>query len=272
MTAKDYADWWEFSAPQVCPPQETEKEYITVRKSRLSEAGHIVLVMVDFLETYKITDDPDTWIRGIVRPAKTEIAQAVEALRSIGAPELAELIAKSKARPGASMEELSDLLRDTSKFSALFPNVAVERKAKRIDAPTAKELRAVLKKYIDEHAADLVSDIDKYGDPRKAPDFNRRRARRAIEERNILLCIWAAQDKAIPRMNERIKILEEALSKSEGGKKKSTDIRWLKKEYKSLQKHSDPLRLLPCHPMSPFWISSLRDSTVRGNDSTSPVS
>jgi len=146
MTPSAYYDWW-FSSG-ICPGIPTRPaNYATLREA-LSAAGvHIIILWELLLDNDAF--DPTIYVdpNGIYGSRE----RIIEAARSVGATGLADCLV-------------------TLPDSSVIPE-------------TQGELKSLLKQFAADHKAQLAADIARHGDPRAAPGFDKRQARRKRDER-----------------------------------------------------------------------------------------
>lgn len=140
MAPREYYDWWFFSG--VCLGDPARPANYAALRERLSAAGLHLIVLWDLLLGVK--EGSETAYAGYqhIHGAAARMAAAAGA---VGAKRLATWLST-----------LPD------------PTVIPE---------THAELTALLKDFARRHKAELAADMARHGDPRKAPGFDRRRAR-----------------------------------------------------------------------------------------------
>lgn len=146
MKAADYYDWWFFSGIQ--PGIPTRPANYAVLCDKLSASGAHLIVMWQLLLDNKGLNETAYVIDPHIFGA---FARVAEAARATGAVRLAEFVA-TLPDPTTTPEDHD-------------------------------ELRMVLKAFAKEHAAELMADIERHGDPRKAPGFDKKQAKRDRDAR-----------------------------------------------------------------------------------------
>jgi hypothetical protein len=144
MSPEEYYNWWFFSGS--CPGIPTRPANYAALRERLSAPGLHLIVLWELLS--ENDGFAETAYVGYqhIHGAAGRIATAA---REVGAERLA-----------AWMSTLPD------------PTVVPE---------THRELKRLLKRFAVRHKAELTADITRLGDPRTAPGFDKRRARRERE-------------------------------------------------------------------------------------------
>lgn len=146
MTPAQYYDWWFYSG--ICPGRPTRPANYAALRERLSAAGlHLIVLWELLLDNAEFADQADYVLPLHIIGSHERI---VAAAREIGALLLADNVA---AGPGSSV----------------------------VPEPH-RELKKLLKQFVAQHEAELVADSVRHGDPRAAPGFDKRMARRTRDE------------------------------------------------------------------------------------------
>jgi hypothetical protein len=168
MTPAEYYAWWFFSG--ICPGVPTRPTNYAVLRERLSAPGlHLIILWELLLDNDGFAETAYVGYQGIYGAAERMEAAAWE----VGAERLA-----------AWMSALPD------------PTVVPE---------THRELRSLLKRFAARHTADLTADITRLGDPRTAPGFDKRRARRERE-------VQVGENNARYQISDRIPFFAEPMA------------------------------------------------------------
>jgi hypothetical protein len=144
VSPKEYYDWWFFSGVRLGDP--TRPANYAALREQLSAPGLALIVLWDLL--LGVEGSAETAYAGY-QQIHGAAARMAEAARAVGAERLATWLST-----------LPD------------PTVVPE---------THAELKSLLKRFAVRHKAELAADITRLGDPRAAPGFDRRRARRERE-------------------------------------------------------------------------------------------
>jgi hypothetical protein len=144
MSPEEYYDWWYFSG--ICPGEPTRPANHAALGERLSAPGVQLIVLWDLLRGNKGSSETAYVGYQHIHGSAERMATAA---RAVGAERLA-----------AWMSTLPD------------PTVVPE---------THAELKRLLKQFAVRHRAELAADVARLGDPRTAPGFDKRRARRERE-------------------------------------------------------------------------------------------
>ena len=244
MTVEDYLDWW--SVIGICPRLTGmsiggDRAYYDCCRAELSEAGFVTLVVHDFAGHFSPQHgavDVTLWqLQNTLFPdAQARIDNTATALEAISAGRLAKAL-----RPG-------EPIRQPTFWRTLWSGVrGLLRRGKPRQTPgveTLPELEQLLADYVAAHQADLESDLQRHGDPRKEPGFNRWRARRARRERELRLTLLQMHEEELPEMTERLSQLEALLGeqtpKNESKRKKLAE--WVKIFYDKASADDPDLR------------------------------
>ena len=145
MTPAEYYDWWFYSG--ICPGVPTRPANHAALRERLSAPGVHLIVLSELLRDNAGFGDTSYIAPTGIHGSHKRIAAAAGA---VGATRLADYLST---------------LPDT----AIVPE-------------THREVKKLLKQFAARHKAELAGDIARHGDPRAEPGFDKRQARRQIEE------------------------------------------------------------------------------------------
>src|SRR5688572_332238 len=189
ITIEDYRDWYEYSG--LClelrvldGPSPQRSAYIECLRANLSEAGFHALHVARMLWSYRLPFNVDVYVT-LVHPP--EVPMLIADMQAIGATRWAAALIKGMQR------------KEPPEFGA----------GSESDIESPEELQALIRKYVAAHQSELEGDMQRHGDPRQAPGFNRRKAQKAIEDRQDLLDLRCDHDERIVEMDASLRELAE---------------------------------------------------------------
>jgi len=191
ITIEDYRDWYEFSG--LCldlrvmfGPGPRRSAYLESLRENLSEAGFHALHVANTLWSYRLPINVDIYVTYCHPP---EVPMLIADMQAIGATRWAAALIKGMER------------KEPPEFGA----------GQGSDLESPEELQALIRKYVKAHQSDLKGDMVRHGDPRQAPGFNRRKAKKVIEDRVDLYNLRGAEAERAVELAARLEELKELL-------------------------------------------------------------
>jgi hypothetical protein len=190
--AADYRDWWSFSGTAL--GAQSPGETFKLLHEQLSEAGANTVIAARFLEENEQGIDPQLW-RGafVYGHVGLQVSLTLRALDAIGAVGTAHALRSLPGQPSL-ISRAEDIVRsgnvDVGKAAELIEELRERMAARRAHvlgdaahgaAPpprpaegveTRDDFLRLLDAYVAAHEQDLTRDVARYGDPRRAPDFD----------------------------------------------------------------------------------------------------
>ena len=180
-------DWYEFSGlcldlRVIDGPSPQRSAYLECLRANLSEAGFHALHVARMLWSYRPPFNVDVYVTYCHPP---EVPMLIADMQALGATRWAAALIKGMQR------------KEPPEFGAGIQS----------DIESPEELQALIRKYVAAHQSELEDDIRRHGDPRRAKGFNRRKAQKAIEDRQDLLNLRRGQDEKVVELDARLREL-----------------------------------------------------------------
>ncbi|HEX3151176.1 MAG TPA: ankyrin repeat domain-containing protein [Gemmataceae bacterium] len=246
ITAADYADWAHFAGLYVRNVSHADR-YRTYA-AKLSPPGVVTRLVQDFLQDNRGGINLDAWrsqaVYEIGADARDRLNRTADALEAVGATRAAARVRTAEDNSllgqmqqqflgGGPMPDVASLMKNVdlpgmmAEFRAnvarMMPDVArargfpeAESKPVPVDSQmeTREQIEHLLVEYVRAHRVDLQADMDRHGDPRRAPGFDPARREKEIQQirqREIDREMQVEQAEALGRALEK---LERQLAKS----------------------------------------------------------
>lgn len=221
MTAADYYDWWPSSGTAL--GMDYPGETFDRLHAELSGAGANVVIASRFLAENPDGIDVGRWRLGSVfGPTSVQVARTADALEAIGAAAAGRAVREGKgnrpvetlfsqfagggadkAEVGKAIAELRESLR--SRLSMMLGEVGGITPASPTEGvETREEVTRLLEAFAAAHQDDLAGDVARYGDPRRAPGFDRDRALAERSERSRTIAYLRHQERALPGLRSNL--------------------------------------------------------------------
>lgn len=238
MTAADYVDWCDFAGLYLGNVSHAER-YRTYQ-AKISAAGSTVVIAHDFLKLNEGGIDLARWRSDIYEmgaDAAFRIEHTARALEAIGAPRAAAKVRTVQDTSPLGMltqhlgnpQALRDMVAQTglpammedlrSRIARVLPTPPGFPVPEKKPVPPDQEVESweqvehLLDKFVRAHEAELLGDLDSYGDVRAEPGFDPEERRRQLGDMRRRELDLERQREQVDKMRQHVERLESQLAK-----------------------------------------------------------
>lgn len=244
LTAADYSEWLDLSGLYLGNYSHAER-YQTFEK-RISTEGLDVRIVFDFLQQNREGVDVQAWrnyhvyeIDGGLRYRVQRTSDALAAVGASGASEAIRtaqnttllghltsgLFAEGNPQPTRGSFDLPAMMQELQRsFSAAMgeggdfvldeeTQELVPRRNRQPSVESRDEIAAMLRAYVERHAAVLQADVDRYGDVRREPGFDPDRRRAELEAMRLRQNDHELQRDTVAKMRIQMEQFEKGIAK-----------------------------------------------------------
>lgn len=265
MTASDYVDWQRYSG--TCYTTESRVAMLRLAERELSTAGVVILAVTQFLEENRDGLDLPRWRRDVLavpEVAVLHVQRTARALAAIGASRVAAVLPALEAPVPAwksghipaqrpDIKAIQAMMREAlsgAGASGQSQGTALAALASRLQqalhpvtttAPpqlppveSPAELQRLLEQFAAAHQSELAGDVERYGDPRRKPDFDPQQRLTQIEQEYRRRAQWMYQDQQANALYVEFRSLQNAAAEASAANSKKL-LRLAAKQFKQYQ-------------------------------------